>query len=86
MFASTYSSGVRGGGARKTANTSGAGGGSDGSLVDDMIEVSVRTRWGQWIANSCAIMPPIDAPTTWARPILRKSSRPIASAAMSLSR
>ena len=65
-LASTYSSGVVGGGAMKTFIASGLGGGRRGSPVVDMIEVSELTRAGQRIAISCAIMPPIDAPTTCA--------------------
>ena len=39
------------------------GGGTFGLPVVDMIEVSERTRCGNEIAISWAIMPPIDAPT-----------------------
>ena len=58
-----YSSGVLGGGAMKIFIASGLGGGRLGSPVVDMIEVKDLTRAGQRIANSCAIIPPIDAPT-----------------------
>ena len=51
----------------------------------DMIEVRLRTRCGCAIAKVCAIMPPIDAPTTWARSIPRWSSKPATSSAMSSS-
>ena len=39
------------------------GGGTFGFPVVDMIEVSERTRSGKMIAISCAIMPPMEAPT-----------------------
>ncbi len=51
-----------------------------------MIEVSERRRSGRSIAIVCAIAPPIDAPTTWARSMPSVSSRPNPSAAISLSR
>ncbi len=50
-----------------------------------MIEVSDRTRRGCSTAIVCAIMPPIDTPTTWALSQPRWSIRPKASSAMSLS-
>ena len=50
-----------------------------------MIEVSERTRAGCAIAIVCAIIPPIDTPTTWAVSQPRWSIRPKASAAMSSS-
>ena len=49
-------------------------------LITDIIDA---TRSGCSIAIVWAIIPPIDAPTTWARSTPRWSSRPIASAAMS---
>ncbi len=48
-----------------------------------MIEASERTRSGCSKAIVWAIMPPIEAPTTWARSTPRWSSRPTASPAMS---
>ena len=51
----------------------------------DMIETSERTRSGDCAAMVCAIMPPIERPTTWARSISRWSSSPLASRAMSAS-
>ena len=54
--------------------------------VVDMIETSERTRSGCSIAIVWAIIPPIEAPTTWADSIPRWSSRPTVSAAMSRSR
>ena len=51
--------------------------------VVDMMLVSDRTRCGRSIAIVCAIMPPIETPTTWAVSRPRWSSRPNASAAMS---
>jgi hypothetical protein len=48
-----------------------------------MIEVSERTRSGCSMATAWAIMPPIEAPTTWALSKPRASSRPTVSAAMS---
>ncbi len=65
------------------ASASRRGPGSRGSPVDDMIDVSVRTRSGWWIASSCAIAPPIDAPTTCAVRMRSASSSPTVSAAMS---
>ena len=53
--------------------------------VVDMIDVRLRTRSGCSIAIVWAIMPPIDTPTTWAPSMPSASSRPTASAAMSLS-
>ena len=50
-----------------------------------MIETSERTRSGWLIATVCAIIAPIDAPTTWARSIPRWSSSPTTSSAMSSS-
>jgi hypothetical protein len=74
-----------GAGVRSTDSASVLGGGSEGSPVDDMIEVSVRTLSAWWIAISWAMEPPIDMPTTCARSIPRESRRPAASAAMSAS-
>ena len=51
-----------------------------------MIETSERTRSGCSIAIVWAIIPPIEAPTTWADSIPRWSISPIVSAAMSRSR
>ena len=48
-----------------------------------MIEVSERTRRGCSIAATCAIIPPIDAPTRCAPSMPRASIRPTVSAAMS---
>src|SRR5690348_3355219 len=70
----------------RTPIASCVGGGSPGSPVVAMIDVSVSSRSGRSIAIVCAIAPPIDAPTTCTRPIRSASSRPNASAAMSLSR
>ena len=56
-----------------------------GCPVVDMIEVSVSTRSRQPAATSCAIIPPIDAPTTCARGIDSASISPTVSAAMSVS-
>ena len=58
-----YSSLVVGGGAISIAAASRVGGGTFGLPVVDMIEVSERTRCGNEIAISWAIMPPIEAPT-----------------------
>ena len=55
------------------------------SLVFDMIDVRLATRTGWRMAIVWAIIPPIDAPTTWARSTSRWSSRPAASSAMSAS-
>ena len=51
--------------------------------VVDMMLVSERTRAGCSIAIVCAIMPPIEMPTTWADAIPRWSSRPKESSARS---
>jgi hypothetical protein len=48
-----------------------------------MIDTSDETRSGCSIAIVWAIIPPIEAPTTWAARTPRWSSRPIASAARS---
>ena len=48
-----------------------------------MMLVSDRTRWGAMIAMVCAIMPPIETPTTWAECRPRWSSSPKASPARS---
>ncbi len=53
------------------------------SPVIDMTEMSEATRVGCSMATVWAIIPPIDAPTTWARSMPRWSSSPTASAAMS---
>ncbi len=54
--------------------------------VVDIIETSDRTRSGLSIASVWAIIPPIEAPTTWADSIPRWSISPVVSAAMSLNR
>ena len=77
---------VRGGRSSSTGITSGLGWPTSGSPVVDMIDVSDSTRSGCSMAIVCTIMPPIDAPTMWARSMPRASSRPIPSAAMSVSR
>ena len=51
-----------------------------------MIEVSVLTRSGHRIASSCAIMPPIEAPTTWASRDAENIQQSDRVGAMSLSR
>ena len=56
-----------------------------GSPVVDMIDVRLRTRCGCRKATVWAIMPPSDAPTTWADPRPSASSNPTASSAMSSS-
>ena len=48
-----------------------------------MTDASERTRPGCSIAIVWAIMPPIDAPRTWAESTPSRSSSPIPSAAMS---
>ena len=72
-----------GGGVIRAAIASGVGWPTRGSPVVDMIEVSVRTRSGCSMAIVWAIIPPIDAPTTWAVSMPRASSSPTASSAMS---
>ena len=81
---SKYSSLVVGGGAISMAAASRVGGGTFGLPVVDMIEVSERTRCGNEIAISCAIMPPIDAPTRCADLMPSTSIRPTVSLAMSM--
>ena len=73
-------------GAAASASPRASGWPTSGSPVVDMIEVSVRTRSGCSMAMVWAIIPPIDAPTTWADSMPRASSRPTASAAMSVRR
>src|SRR3954452_12838511 len=55
------------------------------SPVDDIIEVNESTRSGNSIAIFCAIMPPIEDPTTCARSTPSARSRSIPSHAMSRS-
>jgi hypothetical protein len=76
---------VAGGGAISTAEASRVGAGTFGLPVVDMIEVSERTRCGNEIAISWAIMPPIDAPTRCADLMPSTSIRPTVSSAMSRS-
>ena len=52
---------------------------------EDMIEIRLFTRSGCSAATIWAIMPPIDAPTTWAAPIPSPSISPTVSRAISLS-
>ena len=80
------SSYVVGGAAISSAVASRVGCGSFGLPVDDMMDVSDSTRCGYSIAISCAIMPPIDAPTICALAMPSVSIRPIVSAAMSRNR
>ena len=51
----------------------------------DMMMPSDCTRFGWLAASTCAIIPPIDAPTRCARSICRWSSRALASSARSTS-
>ena len=67
------------------AMASRVGGGTLGLPVVDMIEVSERTRCGNEIAISWAIMPPIDTPTRCADLMPSASISPIVSSAMSRS-
>ena len=60
------------------------GGGTFGLPVVDMIEVSERTRCGNEIAISWAIMPPMDGPTRWAELMPRTTISPVVSSAMSI--
>src|SRR6266478_1131436 len=78
-----YSSLVVGGGAISSAAASRVGGGILGFPVVDMMEVSERTRCGNEIAISCAIMPPIEAPTRCADVMPSASISPVVSSAMS---
>ena len=70
----------------RTSRASAVASPTERSPVVDMIEQSERTRSGRSIAIVWAIIPPIDAPTTWAAPMSSWSSRPTASAAMSRER
>ena len=56
-----------------------------GPRGSDMIEHREATRSGCRAARVWAIIPPIEAPTTWARSTSRWSSRPMASWAISRS-
>ena len=51
-------------GVKSAVIASGAAGGTSRLPVVDMIEVIERTRAGCSIATVCAIIPPIEAPTT----------------------
>src|SRR5437763_2861789 len=73
------------GGRRKNGYTAGAGWPTQNRPVVDMIETSERTASGCLAASVWAIMPPIDAPTTWAGARSSSRSRPAASPAMSAS-
>ena len=53
------------------------------SPVVDMIEHAVLNSSGWWITSAWVIMPPMDAPMTWARPIPSSPSSAAASSAMS---
>ncbi len=64
------------GGVIRAANASGLPGGKSRRPVVDMIETTLFTLSGWLIATSCAIIPPIEAPTTWARAIPSASSEP----------
>ncbi len=64
-----------GAGVKRTRSASGRAGGSSGLPVLDMMEVIVSNRDGCRMASICAIMPPIEAPTTWARAMSSDSSR-----------
>ena len=57
---------------------------NSGSPVVDMTDVNERTRCGYSMAIVWAIIPPIEAPTTWARSMPNTSSSSTASFAMSL--
>ena len=56
-----------------------------GLPLEAMIDVRLVTRSGNRAAITCAIMPPIDTPTTCARAMPRASRRPVTSFAMSSS-
>ena len=74
---------VRGGRAAIRTQVDSAGRPIRRAPVIDIIEVRLRTRSGKCAATVWAIMPPIDAPTRWAAPMPRASSRPTVSAARS---
>ena len=59
------------GGSNASLMTRQAGGDDNGLPVVDMMMPSDATRSGSVAARICAIMPPSDAPTTWARAMPR---------------
>ena len=61
----------------------GPGGGSSGWLLLEKMIASVSVRALKRAAKTCAIIPPIDAPTMWRVSIPRWSSSAAASSAMS---
>ena len=75
-----------GGGAWSSAAASGVARPYPGSPVCDITDVRLRTRSGWAIARLCAIIPPIDTPSTWARSTPTASRTATASSAMSHSR
>ena len=56
-----------------------------GLPVVDIMDVRVRTRCGHSAAKVCAIMPPIDTPTTWARSTPARVEQARVSSTMSVS-
>lgn len=80
--AATYPSRSAGFGANNTACASGLDRPYSLSPVEDIIDVKVSTRSGQERAIVWAIIPPIEAPTTWARSIPSALSSPRPSSAM----
>ena len=59
--------------------------GIDAATLEDMMEVNERTLWGCLAVAIWPIMPPMDAPTRWARSSPRASINPMRSCAMSSS-
>ena len=53
------------------------------SPVVDMMELALRKRSGWLMTRAWVIMPPMEAPTTWAFAIPALASSPAASSAMS---
>ena len=84
-FATTASRVASAGRCNRARSCLGAGGGSIAWLLLEKITPSVLVRSGNLAAKICAIMPPIDPPTMWARSMPRWSSSAAASSAMSSS-
>ena len=72
-------------GSANAVRSAGAAGSGNGPVVV-LIRVSENTRRGCAMARRCAIIPPKEAPTTWAPAWPKWSSNRTASSAMSASR
>lgn len=82
-LAATASSRLLAGGRSRAVTASPVGAPTLRSPVVDMMEHAERNRAGWLMTSAWVIMPPIDAPTTWARATPRSSSNAMASSAMS---